>query len=748
MNHDLINRITSVKHNLDLQIEDIAFRKESVEVEMYYDTSDIHNAILGSRIFYPPFEDDFAKRKFDDKRTLVHSLIASGWLGKIRLLPPHQAEFLTRLKFYFGVDIATDPKGDARNFLRDIGLENVNPFIDAASEGFKKEKLLEFVKEQAGFAEKLFKAIQCLVPWHRRLARWESQKILEFETLKPRYDELIQTEDFGRLKREFDRRRSSTPANNFADAVAAAILIQRVKDFNQGDRSSLPRFYVPTELFREVFADAGVTSHLTYMGPSGEESSVLCNSDYYIYKAAFIPRPERAADIDPRTLESTEDYLRDLSSKVTAVLDLQETLTPEALNEIKDLAGRPLSEIIKDLQQFSFLENVWLNFEAPQEMDQALSELVEASRDFASSDAFQQGVAKAIKVTEAKLNESVEEFKWISSVWLRVERAAVELRSRVREGSSSSDEFFRDLGLFRYGFPESTHENIRDILQEIISGEEAEKAARISVISASYRGRRNPVEEVERLIIASAIMLATRMYHELYLLLNKVKPLPHRSLKIVFTEALFRLRPKRRKDKRDRRLELIIELEEEYKKTDQQSERADLAVGIGFLYFRQWRSLGGNATWRPHLDTQGYVSRNTGERFINYAINYAYQAYNLFDEDQMMKKVYALNQYLYYMVESGNSQHLNAMDDAASELSKYRVESDLWQFRFDDTLSRYFHLLAVRAGSKEDWERLIKKAEMLNEDSVKDSHGDEDVRQHAIQLMITISKGYRGSEAV
>jgi len=69
MNHDLIKRVASVKKNLDLQLEDLAFKKEGVEVEVYYDTSDVHDAILGARIFYPPFEDSFNLKKFAEKRS-------------------------------------------------------------------------------------------------------------------------------------------------------------------------------------------------------------------------------------------------------------------------------------------------------------------------------------------------------------------------------------------------------------------------------------------------------------------------------------------------------------------------------------------------------------------------------------------------------------------------------------------------------------------------------------------------------
>src|ERR687889_585064 len=99
MNGDLTKHLTSIRRNLDLQLEDLALLKnEKIKIEFYFDNADMHDAVLGARAFYPPFtSENFDIEKFNDKRTLVRSLASSGWLGKIRLLPPHQTEFLGQL---------------------------------------------------------------------------------------------------------------------------------------------------------------------------------------------------------------------------------------------------------------------------------------------------------------------------------------------------------------------------------------------------------------------------------------------------------------------------------------------------------------------------------------------------------------------------------------------------------------------------------------------------------------------------
>src|SRR5947209_6850682 len=110
MTSELTSQLEAIKKNLGLQLEDIALlKKEKIVTEFFFDNADIHDAVLGSRAFYPPFtHEGFDVAKFTDKRTLVRSLASSGWLGKIRLLPPHQTEFLGQLNLYFGIGIPKD----------------------------------------------------------------------------------------------------------------------------------------------------------------------------------------------------------------------------------------------------------------------------------------------------------------------------------------------------------------------------------------------------------------------------------------------------------------------------------------------------------------------------------------------------------------------------------------------------------------------------------------------------------------
>src|SRR5215210_6379073 len=98
MMQNIFREIVAFKNNLGLQLEDLELEKDGISIELYFDTSDIYKTLLGLEAFYTPRE-GFSRNKFMDKRALVHSLAASGWIGEYQLLPPHLAEFFSLLKF-------------------------------------------------------------------------------------------------------------------------------------------------------------------------------------------------------------------------------------------------------------------------------------------------------------------------------------------------------------------------------------------------------------------------------------------------------------------------------------------------------------------------------------------------------------------------------------------------------------------------------------------------------------------------
>src|SRR5262245_49390843 len=97
--------IERLREVLETELQDRKLQEMGCTVDLYFDTVDVQRAVLGMWDFVTdrharPLEID--REEFDRDASLVAALLAAGWLGRFRMLPPHQAEFLRHLEH--GVD--------------------------------------------------------------------------------------------------------------------------------------------------------------------------------------------------------------------------------------------------------------------------------------------------------------------------------------------------------------------------------------------------------------------------------------------------------------------------------------------------------------------------------------------------------------------------------------------------------------------------------------------------------------------
>jgi hypothetical protein len=120
MGEQLYSELKWFLDNLELQIDDIILDREGVAVDLYWDTADVRDAVLGMAAYYD--KGMFSPEAFDDRTALVRSLLSAGWLGPVRMLHPHQAEFLNLIDLEFGIGPTGPPSGGVQQFLLDIGF--------------------------------------------------------------------------------------------------------------------------------------------------------------------------------------------------------------------------------------------------------------------------------------------------------------------------------------------------------------------------------------------------------------------------------------------------------------------------------------------------------------------------------------------------------------------------------------------------------------------------------------------------
>lgn len=753
MNDPLREKLTWFRNNLDLLIEDHELEKEKVSVDLYFDTLDVTHAVLGVEAYFVAGAFDVREvsrapmgRPLRD-RTLVLCLAFSGRLGPIKLLPPHQAEFLASLNKDFGLHINLPSGQMVRQFLdavsRTASIKREASVLREADE----EKTLEYVRQHAGSATNFFKILQLVrgVTWQERLVKMRRDKNLRLARHDVDYEEVIESTVFQKLYRAFDDIRKHRLTANFADAVALTMLARQVEEIRAGNRKSIPRFYVSAErmedtpLFVSILDRTGLMDAFSYRVFDQPPSSVLRKSDYFVFKSTF-QKPHDAKGHGSDGSEMTRPgELLNLRKDISSILEAPSFIKPEQLDEIT-FSGKKLNQVIDDLNTFLFFTNVWLP-SSKQDVQLVVKDLKEAAKELKST-GFKRGVSEGIEAAKATLQENVIQYQLIRRMWVGVESATKAIHGQ--SGVPENIDYSRDFGLLRFAFPDSAYKRINQVLEDLLKGsEEQGQLAHSNLIAACYMAHLSPDKNkkyIDDLAAAASVLWVAEMYRELVDLLSEVEPRPHYSLDLIYAAGLSEMHHKETQGTR-----ILNKLYRRYSKATDSREKANLAVGVAYLYFHFWH-MGHDPAWEPNGDTPSQGS--SGHELISRSIKLALEAYNLLDWD-MKKKVYALNQYAYYLVMGGGETSLGSMHDAANILLKYKEQGDKewWQHRFDDTLARYYYRLACSVSDAKSWNEYMITAVQYAEEAHRRGSWDKVARTFRDRVRNRKDKGFSKKEA-
>jgi hypothetical protein len=730
---DLRDKLSWFRDNLRLQLEDERDAAAGSVFRTYFDTSDVRGIALGLQKFFD-LGQGFDLSTFRQRVVLVHALAAGGWLKRFEMLPPHQSEFLSLLQVDFGFprEMNWAARDRADEFLGILGindqmatLRSLFAEVDSSARSFKRGSLS---------AELLFKAIQCVKggAWNVRLAKLRKEDLLYIEPYTRDYAEVVGASYFWDLKHAFDRRREGKPLNNFADAVALSILIIQVREFASGESRELPLFFDSTGIFREVMRETEVVARESEMAVEIRKiNRVLRGADYFIFRSMFRP-PQDLPNADRASILSDVTEIKSIVEKMDEILETKLTLRVEDINGVL-LAGRPLAKVVDEFRDLSFLENVWLPFCGERDLKVVLAELEDLAQQ-AKGDEFRERLETAIGETKAAFEKNVDEYRSVRALWVELEKRYGHIKNRVGD-KRSTVEVFRDFGLIRFSFPAVTHDRIEATVEFLISGDSRlERDACLTVVSAFYQGKSDR-SRIEDLALASAILWVAGMDDYLIRLLLPEWKIAHHSLKCMLAAASLRGRREGHLG-----LEIIAYLEHSLSETTEAHERGELAIDLAYLCYHYWISQGGKISWREREGIKGLDGLR--DRFVQSALTYAQEAMGAFESDDP-RAAYSLNQYLYYMIEGAGDERMEEMRITAEELLSYLDNRVIWQYRFDDTLARYFHRLATQATDERQWRDLMAEARHRIDEAWAEAQGDEVVDKYRTHLMMELAAGYR-----
>jgi hypothetical protein len=712
------NEIEWFLKNLDLQLDDAALTREGVTFAFYWDTVDVRQAVLGMTAFYDA-QSKFMKEEFRSPNALVTSLAAAKWVGAMQLLQPHQSEFLNLVSLEFELTGRSVPPGGLGQFLRDAGLQ------DSAADA--NLPIRELVDQQAGQADTLFKVVQAIGgTWETRLADWykgghlrltgDSESDFDF-------DHALESPRFEKLRRYFDQNRRDYPINNLVDAMALCFLQHCLEKFKSDMiKHPLPRFFASTPLIRGVLGAINEEDFLTYSN-AGDSHGVLRDADYYIFKATFDPPGhlrQHGPGLPPlEQLAPIAEELRHLVEKFGEV--------PQTVIERIRVDGRRMAELIDSLRRTSFLDQVWLPIAASDEFARAANEHIRIAHQLATDSAFVSAVRATIHDAVKTLSSNVGEYNWLTQLYFEFKKALLVRKRHHPPADMQALDVFTTYGLLRFGIPPPAHDGIQAALGMVLASDELTESAALAQLIRACRIS-SGLPAMNELPIALSALWVCELDHDIEMLLRRRGECLHRAEEpwvLVFrAAAIFRSGKSTSKGQ-----SILENLRDVFEGESDPLRKSVLAVGIAYLYFHLWRCRGGDAPWRRFEPSRTAVLQGEMQDLIGAAIKHARYAYDHTGGEEKLR-VYSLNQLLYYTVEGGTEEQFQEIRTVATELLAYKSGSSAWQYRFDDTLARYYHRLSLLADDPRKRSELIVLAQMHIKHAFDFSCGDAEVAQY------------------
>jgi hypothetical protein len=698
--------------NLELQLTDLDLIKQGVELKFYWDTAHVVRAVLGMADFYKPPGNRFKRDDFESKQTLAACLASAGWLLPMRLLPPHQAEFYNRFKARFGLGHERVPPGGADQFFRDTRLGSSFSLREFHEKSHGEQS--KIVKQYAGKAKLLFKAVECVKGnWEERLVDFYRQKLLNLDSADEiDYNEVFQDENFIKTREFFDRKRDPRQfgLNNITDASALCLVHQQVAAYKTAATRSLPRLYEYSNLFREAM--------LEWEDSPQEKKAFdpLRDVDYYLFRGMFNPPPDLVRDGSHKTFI---DALVSVKDKVKEILEASDILTPELINDIVNIDGKPLLIVITELQEYSFLEKVWLPYVAHKAVSKAAKDYVHRE-DVVDNKEFEDTVRKSLEELSRVLESGVRQYKRMSDLYIEVETHIDRFQRKFHSVRKDAPDVFSFFGLQQFGIPEEYHGRTCEFVHLFLGGDQSEVEIAKTRLCRLYRDAETRREENESRAVAACVLWILQMH-------SHIRHLSGKGERTSWFLSLTAANAIKLKDFHGA-VSIIAELEKRYHALPDNHAKAQEAIRLAYLYFHLWRDGGGVVQWRAEKSLEKSYSREKIDSWIGSSIHYARQAYSA-NHPSVASGVYALNVYLYYVTEGAEDREFNKITKVAGELLRYEIDP-VWQYRFDDTMARYFHRQSTLAPTFQDKKNRLEKAVEHIARAGEESHGNPDVESY------------------
>jgi hypothetical protein len=744
----LARPLSRLSHSLALVCEDQLVTKNGMKVVLYCDTHVVVAALHGIMEYFDPREGQGRlttylsgeEIRFEQPQALVACLLASGWLGSFRLLPPHGAEVARLLD-----DGRLFPAEGRRNrlideFLRAIGFRPEGESEVLSITELNPDEMYALVKRYADQAERAFKAVQCILfTPQERLVRWHKQNLLRATPFDFDYPRLARSKGFSELLLAFSRNRNRQ-ASDYADSVVLVMLRELCRRAEAV--GEVPRFFDSTGFLTRMARETGIEEELWTRLPDGSRVRVLVDPDYLIQKASFLSAPGNAGNAGTSLAIDPGDLLARLRKITNGDGTQAETEVVENILQNERIGSVHLSSILDDLSTFAFLKNVWLEELAREELKDFADRF---GRKVVESEAFKAELDEAILRLRSDLEEKAKSFAQIYEAWHVLRDGLLRLRKYEKERSVDQELDFdpiRDLELVRFCLPASVGAAVSAIMLKLLDDAlEDSQLVRLrrwsELVEKYYAARKDPECDLEAAQVTAAVLWVIKKDKLIVELLERVAgKTDELSVDLFYAAACFRLASGRGEEVLEglnARLRMLM-TEKSFLSSAQREEAANLGIGVGYLSKHLWDRNGHEAWWmRGRGEENGGEINGSGAELLRWAVDSATFAVAMFQATEHrngidMKMLYALNQKLFYYTLLGptEQEQMAEMSTAYRALKERKYRSrELWQATFDDSLARYHHFRSRQAVDPKGVLRQLRQALEYSSRAIKGAPHDD-----------------------
>ncbi len=686
------------------------------KLNYYFDSFDVINLIQGGWAYDSGFKFDRAAIRRDRGKLSVYALAFDGFFETIRMLPPHQMEFETKLDqsdtFFKSptreqysnlvTEVLYAQELDSRNVPNNLNESNIDNYIN------------ELIKKGGH----LYRANYLLREkvWANRLKYLINKKILGFVEYGQELDDIKNPKLLETIWNAFDKVRPDRSNNNFYDALALYYLQNLLENHLKDPRLPLPVFFASSSKVKEAIniVRQGYPQLFAYWNEKNEKwIPIVRDSLFFVLEAVFTVG------------DKTESFFKSLEKK-------QEEIKALVRGEFNSFRGdkdliknleqsrKEFEEAITEIINVKFVQEIWLENKAYESLVIELKEVYNFHDKELPliTDSIKKELDKTLDQANLNLQNSIK----ISAIIEGFKDIIYQSKTIFDQKKGIKSDIFRDFALMKFGLDSRRLPGLQKILNVLVDFADDDDSRLPPAVydlmtSLSYRPD-NP-EKARRFLLALTVAWILGKNHLIEKLgaeYEETSIAQRYDLALIYAAALIEAK-KGRRDSIDRVKKIIRCV------LSKESKNYKVWIGVGYLYFRLWISKTHLKPDLPEMHLQAWENQTKSKEyqlfFQDGALKYAKKSYkyleaNRLDDDinkenlRFQSYLYALNNVIYYTTKCSNSKEFEKLQPLVEELQNYESFTE-WQGRSYDTLGWYYlrlYLLSTDKSLKKDYLKL------------------------------------------